>query len=58
MPRTFYVHVAALPVTGKVLPVEISEDWYMHLEAGKQVHAHYHPSSDNVLYLTKNQSLT
>jgi hypothetical protein len=51
-PRAFYVHVGH-PVTGKALPVEVSEDWYMHLEAGHRIHAHYHPSSDNVLYLIK-----
>jgi hypothetical protein len=49
-PRAFYVHVPH-PVSGKVLPVEVSEDWYLHLNAGNQVHAYYHPSNENVLYL-------
>lgn len=56
-PRAFYAYVPH-PVSGKILPVEVSEDWYMHLEAGNQVHAYYHPSSDNVLYLVKDQSIT
>lgn len=53
-PRAFYVYVGH-PVTGKVLPVQVSEEWYMRLEAGHRVHAHYHPSNDNVLYLVNNQ---
>jgi len=51
-PRSHYVFVGH-PVSGKVLPVEVSEDWYLRLEAGNKVHAHYHPSNDNVLYLTR-----
>lgn len=50
--RAFYVYVPH-PISGKVLPVEVSEDWHMQLEAGHRVHAHYHPSSDNVAYLIK-----
>ncbi|WP_353720715.1 hypothetical protein [Dyadobacter sp. 676] len=55
-PRAFYVYVGH-PVTGKVLPVEVSEDWYLQLEAGNKVHARYHPGSDNVVFLIRNSNL-
>ncbi|PSL30121.1 hypothetical protein [Dyadobacter jiangsuensis] len=50
IPKAFYVYVSH-PVTGNVIPVEISEGWYTNLEAGNRVNVHYHPSSDNVVYL-------
>ncbi|MDR6806085.1 hypothetical protein J2Y45_003277 [Dyadobacter sp. BE34] len=49
-PKAFYVYVSH-PVTGNVIPVEISEGWYTNLEVGNRVNVHYHPSSDNVVYL-------
>lgn len=53
-PKAFYVYVSH-PVSGKVVPVEISEGWYNTLNAGNQVNVFYHPGSDNVLYLVNNQ---
>jgi hypothetical protein len=53
-PRAYYVYVGH-PLSGVVVPVDVSEEWYMHLEAGNQVHAYYHPSNDYVLYLVKHQ---
>ncbi|SDD83287.1 hypothetical protein SAMN04487996_102298 [Dyadobacter soli] len=52
-PKAHYVYVSH-PVSGKVLPVEIPENWYNTLNAGNQVNAFYHPGSDNVLYLVNN----
>ncbi len=54
-PKAFYVYVSH-PVSGKVVPVEVSEGWYMQLEAGNRVDAYYHPSSDNVMYLVQPNS--
>jgi hypothetical protein len=54
-PRIHYAYVLH-PVSRKLVPVEVSEDWYMQLEVGNKVHAHYHPSSDNVVYLVKPNS--
>jgi len=56
-PKAFYVYVSH-PVSGKVVPVEISEGWYNTLNAGNQVDVFYHPGSDNILYLVNNQHLT
>ncbi|MGX5854939.1 hypothetical protein ACWKW6_14895 [Dyadobacter jiangsuensis] len=55
--KAFYVYVGH-PVSGKVVPVEISEGWYNTLNAGSQVDVFYHPGSDNVLYLVNNQHST
>lgn len=51
-PKSFYIKVLH-PTSANLIPVDVEEDWYQQLIPGDRVHAYYHPSGRDILYLKK-----